>query len=310
MATLREILRGVYHGVWNFCFPVNHELKRRKQIEYVVRKERLEWSAYHDQESGIVPVSDGSIPLIVTLTTHHKRVHTVHRVIESLFQQTLKAHRIVLFLSCEEYQDATQLPLLLQRQLTRGLEVRFVRDVRSYTKLLPALKEFPDANIITVDDDVFYPVNMIERLVNAHRAHPGAICSLVNRRIVFTTGGSIGNYNDFPFETVCSDDVQSSLIIPEGFGGVLYPPHALAAEVFDEEQFLQLAPSADDLWFKAMSLIAQTPVVKVHSYFDFIDEFFVDEDVQDIGLKQCNLAGANNRQLKALFDHYNLFQYL
>lgn len=311
MATLRDILRGFYAGVWDFCFPEVSERKRRKQIEYVVRKERLDWSAYHDQQLGVLPVSTGSTPIIVSLTTHSKRIHTVHRVIECIFQQSMRVNKVVLYLGIEEYQSAHQLPLVLQRQMSRGLEVRFVRDQRSYTKLLPALKEFPEATIITVDDDIFYPLNMIERLVNAHHAHPGAICSLVNRRLLLNPEGKVGDYNDFPYETVCPEDVVSPLVIPEGFGGVLYPSHSLPDEVFHEEVALQLASSADDLWLKAMSLMARTPVVKVHSHFDFLDEFLVDEDVQDIALRNLNLdQDANNRQFKALFAHYNLYQYL
>lgn len=311
MATIRDIFKGFYVGIWNFCFPEVSDLKRRRQIEYVIKKERLEWSALHSQDQGILPSSVDSIPVIVSLTSYGKRVHTVHRVIESLFQQSLQANRIILYLNIEEFKSTTQLPLVLQHQMLRGLEVRFVPDLLSYKKLLPALNDFPEATIITVDDDVFYPMNMIERLVNAHHAHPGAICSLVNRRLLLNPDGTVGNYNDFPFETVCSEDVVSSLVFPEGFGGVLYPPHSLPEEVFHEDAFMQLAPSADDLWFKAMSLMSHTPVVKVHSHFDFLDEFIVDEDVQDIGLRNLNLdQEANNRQLKALFAHYNLYQYL
>lgn len=311
MASLRDIFNGFYTGVWNFCFPEVREQKRRRQLEYVVRKERLDWSALHRQDRGILPIHVDSVPIIVSLTSYGKRIHTVHRVIESIFLQTFKANRVILYLSNEEYQNSEELPLVLQLQMSRGLEVRFVRDLRSYKKLIPALSEFPDATIITVDDDVFYPMNMIERLLNAHRAHPDAICSLVNRKLLLDPDGTVGNYNDFPFETVGPEDIVSPLIIPEGFGGVLYPPHSLPEEVFHEEMFMQLAPSADDLWFKAMSLIAHTSIVKVHSYFDFVDEFIVDEDVQDVGLKNLNLdQNANNRQFKALFEHYNLCQYL
>lgn len=311
MASLRDIFKGLYAGLWNFCFPEVRDLKRRRQMEYVIRKERLDWSARHCQDHGIVSASVDSVPLIVSLTSYGKRIHTIHRVIESTFQQTCKANRVILYLSNEEYKCAEELPLVLQFQMSRGLEVRFVHDLRSYKKLIPALTEFPDATIITVDDDVYYPMNMIERLVNAHHAHPGAICSLVNRRLLLNPDGTVGNYNDFPFETVCPEDVVSPLIIPEGFGGVLYPPHSLPGEVFHEELFMQLAPSADDLWFKAMSLIAHTPVVKVHSHFDFLDDFIIEEDVQDTGLKNLNLdQNANNRQLKVLFDYYNLYQYL
>ena len=133
----------------------------------------------------------------------------------------------------------------------------------------------------------------------------------MNRTLLLRSDGSVRNYNDFPFDTVSAQDKVSPMIIPEGFGGILYPPHCFTPEVFNESVFLQLAPTADDLWFKAMSLLAGTPVVKVHSYFDFLDEFIEDQDVQDVGLRNENLKqDRNNAQFKALFDHYNLYQYL
>jgi hypothetical protein len=45
---------------------------------------------------------------------------------------------------------------------------------------------------------------------------------------------------------------------PIGKYGVLYPPGALHPDVADAERFLALAPTADDIWFKAMALRAGT----------------------------------------------------
>lgn len=311
MSKIAQIIKGFYAGVWRFCFPEHEKQSRRHQMEYVVRKERLEWSAYHSIEQGTTSsnVSDKSV--VISLKSYGKRILTVHRIIECLFQQSVKVNKIVLYIGDNEYQSIDQLPIVLQKQASRGLDIRFVRDQLSYTKLLPALKEFPDATIITVDDDIYYPVNMVERLLQAHKKYPTSICSLVNRTLSFSSSGEIGEYNQFPFLTVSAEDEQSNKIIPEGFGGVLYPPHSFTDEVFNEEVFMRLAPTADDLWFKAMSLLSQTPVVKVHSFFDFLDEFIPDEDVQDIALNNQNqLEGdLNNQQLKALFDHYNLYQF-
>ena len=150
MAKLTEIFRGLYIGIWNFCFPDNERRERQRQLEYVVRKERLEWSSYHCLDRGVADVQSLESPLIVTLTSHGKRLLSVHRVIENLFQQSLLPNKVVLYLGEEEYQSKEQLPIVLQRQIARGLEVRFVRELRSYTKLIPALREFPDALLISI----------------------------------------------------------------------------------------------------------------------------------------------------------------
>lgn len=74
-------------------------------------------------------------------------------------QQTRKANRIILWLS--ENEQNKELPMALQLQQARGLEVRYCKDIRSYTKLIPTLKLCPEAIIITVDDDCLYNMDVL-----------------------------------------------------------------------------------------------------------------------------------------------------
>ena len=41
--------------------------------------------------------------------------------------------------------------------------------------MIPALKEFPDSLIVTVDDDWYYPRNMLEILIEEHHQYPDDI---------------------------------------------------------------------------------------------------------------------------------------
>ena len=47
-------------------------------------------------------------------------------------------------------------------------------------------------------------------------------------------------------------------ILPIGAEGVLYPPRSLDPRFENENLFMELAPKADDLWFKSMSLLQGT----------------------------------------------------
>lgn len=297
-------------AILNAANPEEH----RKKIIDVLRadnaKHRFEYLAYHSEESGVKNPSADNSQLIVSITSHGKRVLTVHRTIESIFQQSLKADRVILYLGNQEYQQIDQLPIVIRRQIDRGLEVRFVQDQGPYTKLLPALHEFPESDIITFDDDTLYPINAIERLVNAHRDHPKAICALEARKIQWKNATEFKTYNDFPFPHDI-EDLSSPLYIAEGFGGILYPSHCFSSQVFDRELYMQLAPTADDLWFWAMSLVNSTSVVKVQDYFRFDYERYLDDDTQDIGLCNNNLFnGGNDKQLKALCDYFHLYDLL
>lgn len=310
MASIRAIIRGMYRGFWSFCFPENNRREQLRQIEYANKKDRLEWYAYHSTQMGISSHSIAPEPIIVSLTTHGKRIRTVHLTIESLLQQTLPPNKILLYLGDAEFSNASQLPIVLQRMINRGLEVRFVPDQRSYTKLLPALQEFPNSSIITVDDDLLYPYDLVERLVNAHNATPTAICCLASLTMKFIGASQLADFKEFCYEIPSYQDKISPYFLPEGFAGVLYPPHSLSHTVFDSELFLHLSPTADDLWFRSMSLLKGTPVLRIHNSFDLWHDLYRNEAVQDIALSHENVdANGNDRQLRALFDHFNLYQF-
>lgn len=280
------------------------------RMENLMMKNRLEDYTFHTKESGITQGQRGGGSLIVSLTTHGKRIETVFHTIESIFQQTLKANRVILWLGDKEFNSVDELPLSLQMQMERGLEIRFVKDIRSYTKLIPALKEFPSANIVTIDDDFMYPLNLLERLWNGHKLYPNAIVSVVSREMKLSS-----DRNFQPFSTFVSkdrvEDYISSMNLLEGFAGVLYPIGAFDEEVFNEHNFLKLAPLADDIWFTAMAVKSKTPIVQIRRNFGVYHEMYQDDDVQDIGLANTNISeNKNDVQLKAVFDAYNLYSLL
>ena len=306
--------RSLYHSLrtflWYLRFPDAYRKKCQRQRVYKELKERLQKSALHSTQYGVteVPVSDK--PIVVSLTTHGKRIDTVYLTIESLLQQTLRPNHIILYIGEEEFQSLNQLPLVLQKQTERGLTIRFVKDQRSYTKLLPALKEYPEACIITVDDDLLYPPYLVEQLVKAHQSHPEAICCRTSLTLSFTSDHQLQPFSTFSYGIPSYEDSISISYLPEGFNGVLYPPRSLPEEVFNEDLFMHLSPTADDLWFKTMSLLAGIPILRLHNSTDLWYDIYRDESVQDIALSKENVErGGNDIQLKALFDHYNLYRF-
>lgn len=309
MAKIKEIVFALKEAILNAAYPHRRESFSR-MVDTRLLRHYYQDKAYHSTETGITQSLVSDREITVSLTTHSKRILTVHRTIESLMQQSVHPNRIVLYLGNREFQHVSQLPIVLQRQVTRGLQVRFVDDIGPYTKLIPALRDFPDSHIIVFDDDNYYPINSIERLINAHQCLPTAICGLLTRTLELTSPHRFKNYLECRFERNPTDTV-SPFYIAEGVGGVLFPAHSLPDEVFNFEVFQRLAPKADDLWYKAMSLLNDTPVLNVHSFFDIDYERYVDFDVQDIGLFYENLwQGGNNAILNALFDHYQLWDKL
>ena len=278
-------------------------LNIRKTIRQELLISDYSKAAFHNQEMGIEPRVQKEREVIISLTTYSKRIEQVHIVIESLFRQTRKANKIVLWLSDDEFLDEP-IPLILRRQQKRGLEIRFCNDIKSYKKLLPTLKLYPESTIITVDDDYIYPIDFVERLLQTAERYPKSICYYVGSRISLNKKGKVNSYAKWKS---CEEEYIPSLLnFPTGAGGVLYPPNSFYPDVTDEILCMQYAPSADDLWFKTMSILRNTPCVKVPlRYGRFEDKFILLEDTQDIALYHDNVEkGLNDIHLKKLKEMY------
>lgn len=245
--------------------------------------------------------------LIVSLSTFGRRIHGVALTIESVMEQTVKPNRIILSLG-HEFEGKGRIPGSLRLLERRGLEIRFTRDVGPYTKLLPVLHDFPEATIVTVDDDILYDYDFISTLVNSHICHPGAVVA-PRCRIMKVAGGLL----DLPFISwpFAQDDSEPSrLLQPEGVRGVLYPPRSLDERVFDEKLFMSLCPTTDDFWFKAMGLLRGTEVVKCYSDGSRSNIVNSRSDVSMTLHAVNNKAGGYDRQWEALFRHFDLGRFL
>ncbi len=243
--------------------------------------------------------------IIVSLTSYGKRLHTVHLAIESIMQQTMKPNRIILWLS-EDY-SKVHLPIFLQEQQKRGLEIRFCQDLRSYKKLIPTLKIAPEDAIITIDDDLIYNFDMLENLIIPYLENPKLIYCNRQHKILFNNDKSLKPYNEWEYESPNLD--ISFLNFPTGGAGTIYPPHCFDDEIFNENTFLSICAYADDVWFKAMSLKKGTLSKKVETRNKNGVEYIENPEVQDIGLWNINTKGENlnDKQIKAVFEKYNLY---
>lgn len=198
----------------------------------------------HGMTNDLVSESGQSI---VSLTTYGGRIYDVRLVIESLGLQTKKPKKIILWLDEDEFSIA-DLPIGLLQQIERGLEIRFCENLRSYKKIIPTLHCFRDAQIITVDDDYIYPSDLIERLEASLATRPGCIVSSFIHRMKFTKDGTPQNYANWE-KYIISDD-PSMDVFPVGAGGVLYPRGCFDDHVLDPTLFMEIAPTADDVWLK------------------------------------------------------------
>ena len=209
-------------------------------------------------ESCATPISQGdSREIVVSLTTYPGRVYDVHFAVHSLLSQTMLPDRLVLWLSEDEFpRREGDLPEALLSLRRRGLEIRFVSgNARAYKKLLPALAAFPDAVVVTADDDIYYPPDWLKTLLAARARRHDAIWAARVRRVSLP-----GPYLSWPVLGDGAEPAPPATLFPTGCGGVLYPPGSLDSRVSDEAAALRLAPSNDDIWLWAMGALRGTPV--------------------------------------------------
>lgn len=216
-----------------------------------VNKEKIAFEMQRATESGTAPATDGP-GVVVSLTSYPGRIYDLHFTIHSLLSQTVRPEKVILWLGEEKFpQKENDLPDTLLKLKARGLEIRFTHDMRAFTKLIPALKEFPDKIIVTADDDIYYPSDWLERLVNSHKRSPRAIWTVRSRKMEFGSRG-LKPYHNWDIAHAAAEPSFANFLT--GVGGVLYPPGSLHPDVFNEAEFKLLTPKNDDIWFWAMAV--------------------------------------------------------
>lgn len=275
-----------------------------RNAEFKQQRDKMTDLALHCKEKGVTNDHISQEEVVVSLTTYGARLYDVYLTIESIMQGTIKPNRIVLWV--REEMKNTKLPIVLANQIERGLEIRYRRDLRSFTKLLYSLKEFPNSTIVTIDDDVIYNYDLLENLVNVHNSHPGMICANMIKPITHEFESRPLVYAQIPLEDKYEEIAEKYII--EGYAGVLYPPKALHEEVFNENVFMDISKYADDIWFSAMAVLQHTPGIYAYPHLDFFDRYISNDDVQSVGLKNINKGQLNldDVQLNAVFNKYNL----
>lgn len=279
-----------------------------RKIHSNQKKYILEQNILYNHTPGISDEKYCNHNIIVSLTTYNKRIYDVHLAIESIMEQTMKANRIILWL--DHNFETYPLPRALHSLQERGLEIKYCKDIRSYKKLIPTLKEFPNDAIITIDDDLIYEFDMLEKLIIAYQQNPKYIYCNRLHIMKLNNQGKLLPYLQWEWR---SNNTDASIFnFPTGGAGTLYPPGSLDKEVFNENVFMSICQSADDVWFKAMAMKKGTLSKKVYTHNPFGEDYYENEYVQDIALKNINTQGENlnDKQIEAVFNKYNLYQAL
>jgi hypothetical protein len=187
----------------------------------------------------------------------------------------MRADKIVLWIAND---DLEVLPDKVKAfQAFSGVEILGCEDLGPFKKLLPALERFPQAFVVTADDDLFYRRDWLETLVVGYDG----------RSITCLWGTPVrGGKPDW--HALAANGPPTNAVIPGSGAGTLFPPCRLHPMVTDA-QFSVLCPSGDDLWYYHMALKAGSKIRKVGRF-----RLIHWPGTQQSGLFQRNwLAGEN-----------------
>lgn len=247
--------------------------------------------------------------IIVSLTSFPAAIPYAVEAIRSILKGSLLPDKIVLYLDTHQFPEEV-LPSELEALRTECpiFEVRFdPEEIGSYKKLIPALRDFPEDLIVTIDDDILYHRHLLRDLIRLHKHLPDAIVAHRVRRIRLNTPYRKWRkykWYDFIFKWYHF----SHLAMQTGVGGVLYPPHSLDEKMLDPALFMSLAPTNDDIWFWASAVSNDTYIVPLPNGQRTLKGL---KKPQEYSLMSVNLKpedDLNRKALERILDYFPLIK--
>lgn len=195
--------------------------------------------------------------LILSLTSYPPRFSKLHLTLYSLLDQSCKPDKVVLWIAEQDIELLTKEVLKLQK--TGQLEINKCQDLGPGKKILPTLKNFGGAHVVTADDDICYQRNWLQALIDGWDGDQKTVVAHRVHRITINQNGDINPYLQWEFDIRSME--RNALNFATGVGGVLYPSGCLDARVSDIKSYVALCFWQDDVWLYWMERLCSTYVI-------------------------------------------------
>jgi glycosyltransferase involved in cell wall biosynthesis len=273
------------------------------------------WEDFQSQPSGVTSTKRTE-EVVFTLTSYPARFTTTWLAIESLLRQEEKPDRIVLNLFEGEFPDRV-LPWMIKEQMKRGLEINWCpENYKVHLKYGPTMRKYPNAAVVAFDDDIIYEKERFSLLYQTYLKYNKQHITSYDGRFIEISENAIQPFSWNSLTGLRPDEFMEEIkpsrhFVPEGVGGVLFPPHSLGAEVFNMENALQYSPNDDDIWAYMCSVLTNKLIAKSKRNAPIMNQSI--EGSQNIGLYQSNFSqnfSRLNAQRDTLFAQYDIFSQL
>jgi hypothetical protein len=254
-------------------------------------------------DSGVMAQRGNCPHVTVTLTAISSRFGSLPRTIESLLGQNYPNFKVRLYLSREPFlidngigdEPPSALTAMVQSHPNK-FQIYVVPNIGSYRKLIPFLIETRGQRhlVATADDDTFYPADWLQRLV---RSYTKLRCVIAYRgHYMQHDGQSLTPYRSWMRSRVRRN--PDIFCLPTGKDGVLYDTIYFHPSVTDYRSALQIAPTADDLWFKWHTAAGDVPVYLINA--DYRAHTFPHAGFRQGLYESFNKGGKNDEAIEKL----------
>lgn len=221
--------------------------------------------------------------LTISLTTTANRLEYCRICLSSLISQCSLPDRIVIWVSYEPYlrdsgfgnNDLLVKELEDIQKISNIIEIKWTANIGPYRKLIPLLRESTSEDIIvTADDDIFYGRNWLKLLLENYSEDE---LEVVASRVRLKKRNIFDREKSYIHWEIIKDNctISKNAIITFGGGAVLKRSMFLESDINDEN-FLSIAPTTDDLWY---SKLLERNGIKVRVCPDIISSlFFIEHD--------------------------------
>ncbi|HSX21138.1 MAG TPA: hypothetical protein VLG38_08475 [Gammaproteobacteria bacterium] len=189
--------------------------------------------------------------IVVSLTTTPYRVHSMRAVINFILAENIPLK--ALYVNIPYVFKRDNIEYVIPEYLLNDKRITVLRpnDYGPGTKLLGTLEQAklpPDAILITVDDDIIYPKNILLYLAYKAKRNPNYAIGLSGMNPHYNRKGQIITDSLYGIGLKAVKRNNAFVAILEGFGSIAYRPKFFDASIFALENAPRECRNSDDLY--------------------------------------------------------------
>lgn len=235
--------------------------------------------------------------VIVSFTSFPARIDNVWQVVECMMRQTYLPAKIILWLSKDQFLFDESIPQSLKKREGDLFEIRMVEgDIRSHKKYYYLFKDYPGSLVFLIDDDIYYPTDIIERSIKEYsKGESSVVCNY--GYLIKTEDGKVAPYKEW--KRINNYSTASNLFFGSG-GGTLIDTSKLEPISTNIELARKLAPIADDIWLNAVVRFSHMKISLLKN-----GNILPVANKDNVRLATSNLwNGQNDKQIKNVIQYF------